>query len=58
MEMNQWKFSGSFSDFTAPTQFYTILIRWIAFGPKGATEDMSKKNFTKTITNFVTQVVM
>ena len=56
-KMNKWKFSGSFSDFTAPTQFST-LIRWIVFGPKCSTENMSKKNFIKKITDVVTQVVI
>ena len=45
-KMNKWKFSGSFSDFPAPTKLST-LIRWVVFGPKCATENMSKKNFIK-----------
>ena len=55
--MNKWKFSGLFSDFTAPAQLST-LIRWIVFGPKCATENMSKKHFIKKITDVVTRVVM
>ena len=55
--MNKWKFSGSFSDFTAPTKL-SSLTRWIVFGLKCATENMSKKYFTKKILDVVTQVVM
>ena len=55
--MNKWKFSASFSNFIAPTQLST-LIQCIVFGPKCATENMSKKNFIKKITDVVTQVVM
>ena len=54
---NKWKFSGSFSDFTAPTQLST-LIRWIVFGPKCGTENMPEKNFIKKISDTVTRVVM
>ena len=56
-KINKWEFSGSFSDFTAPTQFSTLIL-WIAFGPKCATENVSKKNFIKKITDVVTQVVI
>ena len=56
-KMNKWKFSGSLSDFTALTKL-SNLIRWIVFGPKCATENMSKKNFIKKITDVVTHVVM
>ena len=56
-KINKWKFSGLFSDFTASTQLFT-LIQWIVFGPKCATENMSKKNFIKKIIDVVTEVVM